>query len=152
MCHRKQCRGFTLLETLIVIGILACLVIMLLPAIQSAREASRKAACLGNMQRLGRAMEGYMNAHEVVPPSSGVTKGTDGKITAVDGWSWIVTVWRNMEHDKKQGDASPVRRLFERLDVASGHPLFRTGWRKGDAACGHVGHEFSRIVVPELPR
>jgi prepilin-type N-terminal cleavage/methylation domain-containing protein/prepilin-type processing-associated H-X9-DG protein len=62
-------RGFSLIELLVVIGILALLVALLLPAVQSAREAARRTHCRSNLRQLGVAMHHYHDQYEVFPPS-----------------------------------------------------------------------------------
>jgi prepilin-type N-terminal cleavage/methylation domain-containing protein len=54
--------GFTLVELLVVIGIIALLVAILVPALSKAREKSRRTACLSNLRSLGQAMFLYANA------------------------------------------------------------------------------------------
>jgi prepilin-type N-terminal cleavage/methylation domain-containing protein/prepilin-type processing-associated H-X9-DG protein len=52
-------RGFTLVELLVVITIISMLMALLLPAVQSAREAGRRATCMNNQQQIGKAMLNY---------------------------------------------------------------------------------------------
>lgn len=63
-------RGFTLIELLVVIAIIAVLVAILLPSVQQAREAARRAQCKNNLKQIGLAIANYESVNSVFPPSA----------------------------------------------------------------------------------
>ncbi len=79
-------RGFTLMELLVVMAILALLVAILLPAVQQVREAARRTECRNHLHQLAVAVHNYESTHRRFPPSYGIVPG----VTTTVGGQWSV--------------------------------------------------------------
>ena len=67
--RRRVSLGFTLVEMLVVISIIVVLAGLLLPAVQAAREAARRAQCSNNLRQLGIAIRDFESSKQMLPPA-----------------------------------------------------------------------------------
>ena len=73
MSRLHNSKGFTLIDLLVVIAIVAILAALLLPALQRAKESARQTVCAGHLSQLGRAFAQYVNEYGgYLPPVGGI--------------------------------------------------------------------------------
>ena len=120
LCGRRSVHGFTLVELLVVIAIIGVLVGLLLPAVQSARESSRRTTCSNNLKQIGLAIQNHIDVRGRLPPGAGFDIPPFGTSGTGMGSSWMIYILPFFEDsalwDKWKFDAAGTN------NYGSGHP------------------------------
>jgi prepilin-type N-terminal cleavage/methylation domain-containing protein/prepilin-type processing-associated H-X9-DG protein len=123
-------KGFTLVELLVVIAIIGILVGLLLPAVQSAREAARRTSCSNNLKQIGLAMHNIHDNERMLPASDYNAGG--------DWGTWQVGILP----------------YIEQTNLSLNYQGYKTGRSPDTAAAVGYGHIINRpvttTVIPTL--
>lgn len=118
--------AFTLVELLVVIAIISILVALLLPAVNAAREAARRASCLNNLMQIGLALHNYELANEHLPPGVINPDGPILNVAQGQHISWTVQVFPFLDErvafsmiDQEAGAYSPTNKPLFDYNVAT---------------------------------
>ena len=154
--HNSKRRGFTLVELLVVIAIIATLIGLLLPAVQSAREAARRTGCSFNARGLTQAIMVYESTKRRLPAASDRNESQSrvGQWAAgatASGYSWIFHILPYMEEGAFYNNVSSNTNKFQlgpfsvgRATGAAGGAWSGQNWQGTHAAAVVI----SQLICP----
>jgi prepilin-type N-terminal cleavage/methylation domain-containing protein len=117
-------RGFTLVELLVVIAIIGTLVGLLLPAVQTAREAARRSSCSNNLKQIGLGLLNYESSNKSFP--AGYSMSMLANSTTDQSWGWAVFILPFTENQQLFDGLQPKKRKLT--------DLYKTGAAAADQA------------------
>jgi type II secretory pathway pseudopilin PulG len=148
--------GLTLVELLVVIGIIGLLILLLLPAIQAARESARRSTCQNRLHQLGIATLNYESAWKRFPPT--LYDGTDwGQHARLLPFLEQSAVWNQIEpqiiadQSAKEGETTVIPEFLCPSDSGEGIPVEAGGNNYRANAGSRIGVVEVRPVVGRQP-
>lgn len=157
--HMGFSRAFTVIELLIVVGIIGALLAITLPALSSSREASRRVTCANNLRQIGIALQAYHEQKGTFPP--GGIEWRSGNNTKQRQLAWSVFVLPFLEQQSVY-DQLDLDQAFDSPANAAGAsqilsvyicPTSRRGATRvqGRGPCDYGGIHGERIQGPNRP-
>ncbi len=102
--QRPRSHGFTIVELLVVVAIVGILIALLLPAVQSARESSRRSTCQNNLRQIGIALANYEATYGKFPPGKKWSAARTNPTTFDYAWTSIILGYLGEESLRVQID------------------------------------------------
>jgi len=161
--QKRRFHAFTLVELLVVIGIIALLISILLPALNKAREASQVAKCLSNMRQLGMAAasyttenKGYLVPADVYDPA--LASEPEGRVWS-DTWATILVGLKYLNYPANVDPKNPPSQdnvfhcpsgVLEMSSITAINNNLPSSRTDAQGAMGYLNQASSKGVVPNL--
>lgn len=129
MSRSSRRGGFSLIELLVVMAIIAVLIGMLVPAVQRARESAARAQCLNNLKQIALAAHLHHDANKALPPS---------RVSLKEGQTWA---WRLLGYLEQQN-------AFDRWPDGWAYPRIPVGTDSGQVTLAQILESFAIMNVP----
>ena len=144
--------GFTLVELLVVIGIIALLISILLPSLQKSRDQAVKVQCASNMRQWGAALQMYVNANKGFYPHNGRAFPPQYLATGRD-MSWTSSIMQQFYEDYLVKHKKVQERQGDNALYCPTQDWHRMAQNDPNGTGGLVGYFvlFAREVAPENP-
>ncbi|MEQ9407784.1 MAG: DUF1559 domain-containing protein [Fuerstiella sp.] len=124
----RSTHGFTLIELLVTIAVISVLIALLLPAVQSVREAARRTQCQNHLKQIGLALHNYHDVYRTFPPASIRPAGFEDNGRDEPRSTWAISILPMLEQAALYHRFDPTRKSTDsvNLDVtAASVPVYR---------------------------
>lgn len=108
-------RGFTLIEVLVVIGVIAVLLGLILPAVMAARETARRLSCANNMKQVALSLQTYHSSNAVFPMGTPMKKFDD--VGVFPGHSVFVSLLNELEESSLYNSVNFSKNIYTYANI-----------------------------------